>query len=236
MRTSIQVLVFCAMLTASAAAAPAIEIPDNEFYFGKTVQQATVRHIFWIKSVGRDTLRIERVAPGCGCTQAPLLDSVLAPGDSTKLEIIFDTKRFRGLTEKKTAIFTNAVDEPKAEVAIIADLSLESEDMRPLVIRPFRVDVSQFTKTPRRRAKFLIENRSDKEYELTIIDAEQLNFEIDLPKKIKPGETLEGTVLVDEDLVEEPFEQSFTFRLNDERGTRYTVPIKREVRIPESKS
>jgi len=233
MRKVLSLLLLLGLMTAvDLAAAPAIEITNDEFYFGKMVQHATVRHVFWIKSVGSDTLRIEKISPGCGCTKAPLQDSVLAPGDSTRLEIIFDSKRFRGLTEKKTAIHTNAANQPTAYVAIIADLSLEPTEMRPLVIQPYRVDVSQFTKAPRRRAKFLIENRSDQDYKLELIDATDLNFEIELPNEIKSGETVEGVILVDKDRLEEAFKQPITFKLNDERGTRYTIPIKRDVRIP----
>lgn len=220
------------LIAASLTAEPIIEIPDNEFYFGKTVQQATVRHVFWIKSVGTDTLRITEIRPGCGCTEAPLKDSVLAPGDSTELEIIFSTKRFRGLTEKKTAILSNAANEAKSWVTFISDLSQESEEMRPLVVNPMRVDVSQFTKTPRRRAKFLIENRSDEDFGLSIIDSYDLNFTIELPKKIKAGETVEATVIVNENEINEEFTQSFTFQLDDQNKTRYSVPVKRTVRIP----
>lgn len=232
LRIILVLLLFILVSGSSLLAGPAIEIPEGEFYFGKTVQLATVRHIFWIKSVGSDTLRVTNIHPGCGCTEAPLKDSVLAPGDSTELEIVFSTKHFRGLTEKKTAIISNATNEPKAYVSFIADLSQESEEMRPLVIQPSRVDVSQFTKTPRRRAKFLIENRSDEDYALQVIDDYDVSFEINLPRKIKAGETVEASVTVDEDKINEEFLQSFTFQLDDEKKTRYTVPIKRSVRIP----
>ena len=225
-------LIVVMLLGVGLQAAPAIEIPQSEFYFGKTVQLAIVRHVFWIKSVGTDTLRIEAIRPGCGCTEAPLKDYVLAPGDSTELEIIFSTKHFRGLTDKKTAILSNASNEPKAYVSIIADLSQESEEMRPLVIQPLRVDVSQFTQAPRRRAKFLIENRSDEDYSLSIVDDYDLNFAIDLPKKVKAGETVEAAIVVDEEKIGEEFTQSFTFQLDDENKTRYSVPIKRMIRSP----
>ena len=75
----------------SLNAAPQIQIPETTFNFGKAPQRAVVSHVFWIKSVGTDTLVIKKVIPGCGCTKAPLKDSVLAPGDSTSLEIILAT-------------------------------------------------------------------------------------------------------------------------------------------------
>ena len=107
--------------------------------------------------------------------------------------------------------------------------------MLPLVVTPMRVDVSQFTKSPRRRAKFLIENRSDEDYSLSIVDDFDNSFEVNLPGKVKAGETVEASIVVDEDKIPEEFVQSFTFKLDDKNETRYTVPIKRTVRIPGGK-
>lgn len=214
----------------SVFAGPQVHVPDSTFDFGKVVQNVTVSHSFWIHSVGDDTLRITRIVPGCGCTKAPVTDSVLAPGDSTRIEIVFSTKRFRGLVAKRPFFETNAGTE-RNYLKITADLSVDGDMMRPLVISPTEVDVSQFTQAPRRRAKFQITNLSDQDYKLQVVDDAFNNFEIDFPGKIKAGETVEATVLVKEDLIEFPFEQSITFQLDDEAGSRYSVPVKRIVRI-----
>lgn len=227
---SIIVLMACIVAGTSVLAGPQVIVPDTTFDFGKVVQNATVSHSFWIKSVGDDTLRITRIVPGCGCTQAPVTDSVVAPGDSTRLEIVFSTKSFRGLVAKHPFFETNA-GPGRNYLKIMADLSVDAEQMRPLVLSPAVVDVSQFTQTPRRRAKLQITNVSDTDFELKLVDHAFNNFDLDLPKKVKAGETVEATVLVKEHLVDKPFEQSFTFELNDAAATRYSVPVKRVVRI-----
>ncbi len=223
-------IVLVVVAGSTVIAGPKVVVPETEFDFGKVVQNATVSHTFWIKSVGDDTLRITRIVPGCGCTKAPVTDSVLAPGDSTRLEIVFSTKSFRGLVAKQPFFETNAGTE-RYYLKIIADLSVDAEQMRPLVVSPAVVDVSQFTEAPRRRAKFQITNHDDKDYDLRLVDHAFNNFDIELPKRIKAGETVDATVLVKEALVGEAFEQSITFELNDADSTRYTVPIKRVVRI-----
>lgn len=231
MKLSSRILVLIIVLSVSSAfAGPKVHVPDSTFDFGKVVQNVTVSHSFWIHSVGDDTLRITRIVPGCGCTKAPVTDSVLAPGDSTRIEIVFSTKRFRGLVAKRPFFETNAGAE-RNYLKITADLSVDGDMMRPLVITPTEVDVSQFTQAPRRRAKFQVTNLSDREYKLQLVDDAFNNFDIELPGRIKAGETVEATVLVKEDLVELPFEQSVTFQLDDEAGSRYTVPVKRVVRI-----
>lgn len=209
---------------------PAVQIPDPTFDFGKVCQGARVAHTFWIKSVGDDTLRITKVVPGCGCTKAPLRDSVVAPGDSTELDIFFSTKSYRGHVTKKPYLETNAGEE-KVYVKIRAELLPEPDAVMPLSLSPYNLDVSQFSQKPRRKGKFLILNKSDDDYEITLVDWSRKHFDVELPKKVKAGETVEGMVAVHKEAVETEFEQSLTFEINDEAHTRYTLPVKRMYRV-----
>jgi hypothetical protein len=211
-------------------AGPAVEIPDPLFDFGKICQSAKVAHTFWVKSVGDDTLRITRVFPGCGCTQTPIEDSVIAPGDSTTFEIFFSTKSYRGMVSKRPYLETNAGGE-KVYVKIKAELLPEPDTVMPLNLSPYNLDVSQFTTKPRRKAKFLIQNKSDQDYEITLIDWSKKHFDVKLPQMIKAGETVDGMVIVHESTIETEFEQSLTFEINDEAHSRYSLPIRRMYRI-----
>ncbi len=211
-------------------AGPAVKIPNPLFDFGKVCQKAQVAHTFWVKSVGDDTLRITKVIPGCGCTKAPIEDSVIAPGDSTALEIFFSTKSYRGVVSKRPYLETNIGDE-KVYVKIKAELLPEPDSAMPLNLSPYNLDISQFTQRPRRKAKFLIQNKSDQDYEITLIDWSQKYFDVELPQKIKAGETAEGVVIVHKEAIETEFEQSLTFEINDEGNSRYSLPIRRMYRI-----
>ncbi len=212
---------------------PALTIGEDTFDFGKVCQHAKVSHTFWIKSTGTDTLVINKVIPGCGCTRAPLQDSVLAPGDSTSLEIIFSTKSYRGYVSKRPYVETNIGDE-KYYVKIKSELLPRPEEARPLTLTPFRLDVSQFTKKTRRKASFSVENHTDVSYKITLIDHGQ-SFDVELPPEIGASATIEGVVTVHEDAVETDFEQSLTFELDDDGKTRYSVPVKRKFR-PQKKN
>ncbi|MFQ6008146.1 MAG: DUF1573 domain-containing protein [Candidatus Zixiibacteriota bacterium] len=216
--------------TGGLYAGPAIEIPEPAFDFGRVCQNAKIAHTFWIKSTGDDTLRITKVVPGCGCTQAPLRDSTIAPGDSTNLEIFFSTKSFRGPVSKRPYLVTNASPE-HIYVKISAVLLPEPDTVMPISLSPYNLDVSQFTERPRRKAKFLIQNKGDQDYELTLVDWSRQYFDVELPQKVKAGETVEGLVIVHQDKINSEFEQSLTFEINDEKHTRYTLPVKRMYRI-----
>jgi hypothetical protein len=224
-------LVIFGLMTCSAAyGQPKVQLSETGFNFGKAAQHAQLTHTFWIKSVGTDTLDITKVEPGCSCTQAPLSDSIIAPGDSVALEIQFSTRSYRGFVAKRPYIETNASAD-KLYLRIDCELVPDEITMSPIKIEPVRVDVSQFTKLPRRKAKFLLTNTSDKDYDLKVIDDKDKDFDVSLPKKIKAGETADGFVEVHEDAIEKNFEESVTFQISDEQGTRFSIPVKRMYRV-----
>ena len=43
---------------------PRIQLSETEFSFGRVTQGSSISHIFWIRNVGADTLRIKDVKPG----------------------------------------------------------------------------------------------------------------------------------------------------------------------------
>jgi hypothetical protein len=51
-------------LVAGAMAVPKMFLPEEKFDFGYVPQDSKVSHVFWIKSVGEDTLKILNVKPG----------------------------------------------------------------------------------------------------------------------------------------------------------------------------
>ncbi len=224
------IFVLCVLTLSSLAfAEPGIELSESSFNFGKAPQRAAVSHTFWLKSTGTDTLVITKIVPGCGCTKAPLMDSVLAPGDSTSLEIIFETKSFRGYVTKKPYLETN-ISEDKIYLRIDAELFPKPESILPVGFEPFKLDVSQFTEKPRSKAKFHLVNKSDVDYEITMLDIKNKAFDVKLPKKIKAGETIEGILTVHKDKLETEFQSSFTIQLNDDFQTRISLPIRRILR------
>ena len=224
------------ILTAGAAlAGPQLAIPEVEFIFGKVPQHSSISHRFLIKSVGDDTLRITKVVPGCGCTQAPLEDTVLAPGDSTWLEIVFSSRTFRGSVAKRPYMTTNVGDD-NYYVRIDSDILTDAEQAFPLRFNPYKLDVSQFGSKLRRSAQFTLENVSDTDYTFTVLDTTGREFDVEMPTKVKVGEKITGKVTVHENAIESDFEQSFTIELNDKAKTRYTLPVRRMYREREPSS
>ena len=222
------IILFCllAIGASQATAGPAVEIPNATFDFGKTLQHVKVTHDFWIKSVGDAPLRITKVVSGCGCTEAPLLDSVLAPGDSTLLTITFSTRSYSGKITKNPYILTNTPID-KVQMTIIAEVVIKPEMLAPLKISPFKVDVSRIGQREHRHSVFLIENQGEQDLGLKILDNGGGYFQAELPKGVKAGETVEGIVVVPVETSGVEFEKSLTFQISDTARTRYTLPVTR---------
>jgi len=223
-------LALCLLVaTGSALSAPRLVLEESEFNFGFVPQNSKISHVFWLKSAGDDSLKILSVVPGCGCTKAPLENSKLAAGDSTRLEIIFSTGRYRNRVSKSPRIETNE-GPPHKSVRIITQVVARPDSTYPVVCKPYKLDISQFGEKVRSRMEFQITNVSEQDLEISLIDRPEGLFELMLPENIKAGQTATASIQLHEDGIESSFEKSITIELNDTQSSRFTIPIKRNLR------
>lgn len=155
--------------------------------------------------------------------------TVLAVGDSTRLEIIYSSKRAKTRIRKSPRIKTNEGKRAK-RVQISAMVTPRPDSTYPIVISPYKVDMSQFTKKKVDKKTFEITNVSDEDVKIKLVAYANEYFEVKLPKSVEAGETEEGEVKIPEEYLEKSFAKSFTIELDDEKTSRYTVPVKRTVR------
>jgi hypothetical protein len=52
------------VFTSLATAVPKMFLPQETFDFGFAPQDSKISHVFWVKSVGDDMLKILKVTPG----------------------------------------------------------------------------------------------------------------------------------------------------------------------------
>ena len=216
-------------LMAVAWAAPRLVIDETVFDFGYVPQNAKVSHTFWLKAAGDDSLKILKVTPGCGCTKAPLERSHLAAGDSTRLEIIFSTGSRRGKVSKSPSIQTNAGG-PNQRVKINTDIVTRPDSTYPIIIAPYKLTFVQVGDKARDRMTFTITNVSPDDIEIRLVDQPSEYFDVDLPTTIAPQSSAEGSLRLKDVAMAGSFTKSFTIELNDEKRTRFTVPVKHDAR------
>lgn len=130
---------------------------------------------------------------------------------------------------KKPKIQTNE-GPPDKHVEIIANVVKRPDSTYPAVIKPYKLDLSQFTDKVRDKISFDITNVSDVDLNLKLIAGYDDLFTLDLPKSIGAGKTAKAVLKLKKDAIAESFEKSFTFEFDDEKNSRFTVPVKRTLR------
>jgi len=227
-------LILCVMILGDQILAqPNMTIHGSTFDFGYAPQNAKISHIFWLYSTGTDSLKIEKVTPGCGCTQAPLNKTELAKGDSTALETIFNTGHYIGKQSKRPSIKTNAGPE-LGYVQFTSNVIANPDSTYPIIIKPYKFDISQFGEKERNGLDFTIQNVTDAEFDLKVVDTRPDMFKVTLAKKIKAGAAEKGRIVVLDEYLKKEFEKSITIELGDKTVSRFTIPVKRTIRIPDA--
>ena len=219
-------------MAVGALAAPRLTIPETEFDFGFSPQNSAISHIFWLHSTGDDSLKIVKVTPGCGCTQTPLQKDHLAAGDSTQLEVIFSTGQYSNQVTKTPRIATNE-GPPDKMVRITTYVRLPTDSSYPVVITPEKIELPQGNGQLGNDMKFAIRNVSQQTLSPTLVSSPSEFVEIILPKQIGAGKTGEGTIRVKKEFIDKAFGKSFTLQFNDEKKSRFTVPVMRTLATAE---
>ncbi len=226
-------LTLVVLLTAAqgVAAGPVLTLSEKLFDFGYVPQNSKVAHVFWLHNTGDQDLKITKVTPGCGCTQAPLDKQLVPPGDSARLEIIFSSRLYYNYVSKSPVVECEGI-EGLTSVTIATYVIPRPDSARPLVLEPFKLDISQYGSEIRDRETFTITNATDRELSLSIVSGAGTFGQLKLPAKVGPKETVEATLVLNPDVLGNELTQSFTFQVNDEKKTRYTVPVRRRLKDP----
>lgn len=213
----------------SVFAGPQLEVINPTINFGRVTQNKVVTSDAWIKSIGDETLKIITLFSGCGCTEIPLTDSTIEPGDSLRLPIRFVTERSVGLVSKMPTIQTNAAKEVIG-LSILAEVLVDPSLAWPVILTPDVADVSQYGEETRRIDKFWLKNQGNEDLRIYVVDTALKSFEVKVPSELKARETIEGKLRVIDKKITEDFEESVTFRIEGKETYFYTLPVVRRYR------
>lgn len=163
---------------------PKIEVAEGtNIDFGEVFSGNKISKDLNIRNVGTDTLRIASVNTGCGCTATLLSEKNIAPGDSGKLKISFDSRGFSGKVTKHVSIQSNDTKSPNLSIAfnvnIITILTLNPQF---LSFHNIKVD-SAYKQT------VTITNTGKQQVKILSVDPQSKDFKTALMKnQLMPGE------------------------------------------------
>ncbi len=91
----------------SAATKGFIHFEKNSYSFGELVEGDVVGHRFKCFNTGTEPVIIMHVDKTCGCTDVKYSEEPILPGDSSYVELIFDTRGWSGRQVKQVKVITN---------------------------------------------------------------------------------------------------------------------------------
>ena len=90
------------------ANAPIIALTNDTFSFGEAKEGDKVSHEFEFTNEGKTPLIISSVNASCGCTTPNYPKQPIKPGETSKIEVVFDTKNQPGMQHKVITMISNA--------------------------------------------------------------------------------------------------------------------------------
>jgi hypothetical protein len=114
---------FSKMTAKQRANAPVIEFDNKNFDFGTRPTGPAIPHSFVFRNNGKSDLIIRKVHASCGCTATHPEKTTLKPGESSKIDIVFDTKGRSGDQYKNITVITNDPEHPEVLLQVKGKLS-----------------------------------------------------------------------------------------------------------------
>ncbi len=124
------ILVFCVLHVFIFAQlnGPKLYIPKDSHDFGTVNEGEIIKFNYVLVNTGDDVLKLTNVMTSCGCTAAEPKKSNLNPGESTVLQVEFNTKGRAGAQQKYISFSTNDPNNPRAKVSILGNVLLAQEE------------------------------------------------------------------------------------------------------------
>ena len=89
------------------AKAPKIKFSGYRYNFEKVKQGAKIYHDFEFTNTGKKDLIIRKIKASCGCTIVTPEKKVLKKGETSKINVLFNTSGRKGPQHKTVTIITN---------------------------------------------------------------------------------------------------------------------------------
>ena len=212
--------------SSSLLAQARLEIDETSFDFGYIPQVCKVAHTYVMRASGTDSLKILNVKPGCGCTQAPINTEVVAPEDSTAVELIFTSvETYRGTMQKTATVTCNDDARGTFSLRFKATINTSPDSAQPAQLSPWNIDFTEAMRA--KEVEVSVKNVSKEPLSLALVSYPFEFINVILPANdIAPGKSGVIKVRIAPGCKESSFEKSFTFttgRAADSK--RYTVPV-----------
>jgi len=111
----------------SNTSGPVMSFEEDKHDFGDIFQGDKVEHVFEFENTGNEPLIITNVQTTCGCTAPEWPRDPVAPGQSGKIKVVFNSTGKMGRQNKVITVVSNATS-PLNRVTIVTNVLPKKED------------------------------------------------------------------------------------------------------------
>ncbi len=220
---------------AADAAVPKIEVTPMTYDFGTISDDVKSPATFIIKNVGKADLIIYEVRPTCGCTVANLTSKKIAPGDTARLDAVYDSHNANGQVHRFINIKSN---DPKTQTLSLGLTAVVNPKPAPDInLSAFNITNLQMPKGGKETRTIKVTNPGQMELVIDEITA-SAGVSVELGKvrvnpsqtvkpalKLKPGESADMNLAISPATKAGNFQELVTIRSNAKRRPAITVII-----------
>lgn len=146
----------------------------------------------------------------------------LGPGDSTVVELTFNTKNYKTMVKKNATIYSNDLANSQSKIYVSAKAYVKQDTTLPISWAPDKINFTN----KEREFEIIITNKSDKELTLETISDGYGGLHMKVKNdRIMPGEETKIEFKWTDGFQKEHFERSMTFVASGDSKTRFTVPF-----------
>ncbi len=147
----------------------------------------------------------------------------LAPGDSTVVELIFNTRNTKSAVVKNATISCNDSTSLSVKIGFSAKVFAENDSLLPFKYTP---SIVNFTKDANKKVKLVLENKSDSTLQLASLFGPEGDLKMKIKdEKIKPHD--KGTIEFQwkGEFFDLDSTQALTFALTGNGQQKFTIPV-----------
>lgn len=233
MKTLIAV-VFLTIVLHAQLSGPKIFVPNNTYDFGEITEGETASYNFIIVNNGGDELKIERVISSCGCTAAEPQKRNLAPGESTLLNVAFNSTNREGNQYKVVTLITNDPDNKEQRLIVQGKVVPKKKDTNEGPKAYFEKTQHDFGLVDEGVVLpviFTVKNNGKKDLEIKDIKTSCGCTAANPDKKLlKPGETTKIKVELDTSNRMGKMRREVSVFTNDEENPRQILTLYAEIK------
>ena len=211
----------CTARTPEGPPSPSFDTTD--FNFGRIPENTVVTHIYRLTNQGGDSLFVSSLRPHCGCTKAPLEDSLAMAGEEIEIELRFRSKGFRGSARKSASVSLDLGKSTKHDMLYFdafVDTATIPFTNGDLGVNPYVLVLDSETEVE----TLTVENRIAAEKTVKVVDHQPDRIELSwTEKELGPRES--AHLVVRRKIHPRRLVASITLEIEGKGNSRITVPI-----------